>query len=981
MTDTNEGKRRGELWRGTTTPRAPLAPPTDRRTFLKLAGWSALAGGAAACTPRSPEELVPYVDMPEHVVPGRPTYYATTLLREGYGYGAIVETREGRPIKIDGNPGHPATLGASDAVLQAELMQLYDPDRSRTPLHDGTPRSLDALAADLATLRERLLKSGGRGLRVLTPPVTSPTQAARLGALLDSFPEARWHQWHALARDAAITGSRIAFGRAVDITTRMDRADVIVQLDGDFLAEGPAHLAHAADFSSRRRPGPGMLRLWVMESTPGLAGAAADHTLVVPQPRVVRLALALAAELGLAVPAAEGLSPRERRWVAACARDLAEHRGRALVLAGDPQPPAVHALAHWLNAALDAPGRTLEWRDPALARPEPVIESLTALAEDMHRGEVDALVVIDGDPAYDAPADLRFAEGLERVSTVIHHGLYVDATARRADWHVPLAHDLESWGDARAFDGSVSLQQPLVEPLHASLPRLALPEMLMGRWPRSDREVVAAHWEARLGGESAEPWKAALRAGIVAGTASSSVDVVPRPSAIRDALAETPGNADAPAPVLQFRADPHVSDGRYASNAWLQELPRPLTKLTWDNALLISPAMAERMGIGDEEVLRVSTGQATIEAPAWVLPGMPDEALTIWLGHGRAIRSGGEGDSMADGVGVDAYPLRTTGALFARTGIDVEPVGRRYALAATQHHHRMEGREPVRRMTLAEFLDGRDHAPQGDEHPSLYPEPVPAPFDVDAPQWGMAVDLNACTGCMACTAACQAENNIPVVGKRQVRAGREMHWIRVDRYYEGDADAPRTLFQPVPCQHCENAPCEYVCPTGATQHDSEGLNVMVYNRCIGTRDCSQNCPYKVRRFNFVEYNYGAQEAELLSALRNPDVTVRSRGVMEKCTYCIQRISRARRQAKIEDRPIADGDVVTACQQACPTGAIVFGDVSDPESAVSRAKNHPLDYALLAELNTRPRTTYRARVRNPHPDLEENDSSGGDKAHG
>ena len=603
---------------------------------------------------------------------------------------------------------------------------------------------------------------------------------------------------------------------------------------------------------------------------------------------------------------------------------------------------------HRLNAQLGAAGATVAYIEP-VAGDVNCGASLRELVTDLDAGRVEALVILGGNPAYDAPADAGFAAALRRASRTLHQGLYEDETAALCAWHVPEAHYLEDWSDARAFDGTASVVQPLITPLHGALSRHEVMALLAGA-PERPRDLVRTQWRGQgAAADFDESWRAALREGVIPGTEFRPVAATAR------RVDFTPPPAVTGAWSVVVRPDPCVRDGAFANNAWLQELPKPHSKLTWDNAAFMSAESAAKAGVKTGDMVEIASGDGRVEAPVWILPDHADGAVTLALGFGRA-RAGRVGN----GVGVDAYALRTFAAPWT-AGAAVRKAAGRHAFATTQNHDRMEGREPVRVVRADEAARGA-RIPDETPKESLYP-----PWTYDSYRWGMAIDLNACIGCNACTIACQAENNIPTVGAEQVRRGREMHWIRVDRYYEGPAKDPRTYFQPVPCMQCEDAPCEAVCPVGATVHDSEGINVQVYNRCVGTRFCSNNCPYKVRRFNFLHFAAGPGEPPLEA--RNPEVTVRMRGVMEKCNYCLQRITRARIETDREGRRIADGEVVTACQAACPTRAITFGDLADPQSAVSAAARSPLRYALLAELNTRPRTTYLARVVNPHPDAQ------------
>ncbi|HET6518820.1 MAG TPA: TAT-variant-translocated molybdopterin oxidoreductase [Geminicoccaceae bacterium] len=931
---------------------------TDRRGALRLMGASLALAGLSACDHAGgdPNLVSRGRAAPGHT-PGEPLVFATTLELDGYGRGVLVESYGGRPTKIEGNPLHPATLGATDVFLQAEILSLYDPDRSRAPREGGRPRRWDRFWAALAAERAALAARGGEGLRVLTGTLTSPSLAAQLEAVLAAFPQAQWHQYTPVSDDNARAGARLAFGEAVETLYDLSRAEVVLTLGGDLLGAGPGHVRYARDFAAARRADglAWVQRLYAVEAAPSLTGARADHRLILRPSEVEAFARAVAAALG-ATDGAGGPAP-EPPILAALVEDLRGAGPHALAVAGREQPPAVHALAHAINAALGAAGQTAIYTDPVPARPVDGTTSLRALADDMAAGAVSHLFILDGNPAYAAPADLDFPTRLAAVPFSVHLGLHEDETAALCRWHLPRAHALESWGDARAFDGTVSLRQPVRPPSEDLRGAEEILSALADGAPASGHEIVRAFWLTQWGEADFEPrWRQALHDGVVADTA-----LPPRPVALRpdwDAEVRVTPTGEPPGLEVLFAPDPSVWDGRYANNAWLQELPRPLTKLVWDNAALMAPATAERLGLRSGDVVQLTVAGRGLHAPVWAMPGHAPDTVTLPLGYGRT-RAG----RIGTGVGFDAYRLRTSDRPWFAPGASLTPTGDRHRLVTTQDHNRMDGRDIVRAATLAEYRADPEALgdPPAEAPPSIYPD---WPYPGHA--WGMAIDLDACLGCNACAVACQAENNVPVVGKEEVARHREMHWLRVDRYHEGPADAPLTHFQPMLCMHCEKAPCEVVCPVNATVHDSEGLNAMVYNRCIGTRTCSNNCPYKVRRFNWFNY---ATEGELArpDEAFNPDVTVRARGVMEKCTYCVQRISAARIAAKRDGRPIRDGEVVTACQQACPTRAIVFGDLNDPDSAVSRLKASPRDYALLGEINTRPRTTYLARLLNPHPD--------------
>ncbi|MBE7472455.1 MAG: TAT-variant-translocated molybdopterin oxidoreductase [Anaerolineales bacterium] len=929
----------------------------SRRNFLKVMGASLALAGLTGCSGQPTEKILPYVRQPEELIPGQPLFYATAMPFNGYAIGALVENHEGRPTKIEGNPDHPASLGSSDVWLQAAILQLYDPDRSQVVTRFGTRIStwaafLENFQAEIDNLRG----NGGAGLRILTGQVTSPTLASQLEAVLAEFPQARWYQYEPAGADNARAGARLAFGEDVETVYNLANAEVILSLDANFLGEGPGHIRYARDFSDARRVWAGQTeqsRLYVVESTPTITGAKADHRLPLRPSQIELLTRALAQALGVEAGGAE--LPDQANWLAAVVSDLQAHRGSSLVIAGEQQPPIVHALAYAMNEALGNVGQTVTYTDPVTANPGNGIASLRELADDMQAGQVQLLIILDSNPVYDAPADLQFGERMFNVATRVHLGLYEDETSELCQWHIPGLHFLEMWGDARAYDGTVSIIQPLIAPLYDGKSPYELLAVILGQSGVSNLDLVRNYWQEQNPGDDFETlWRTALHNGLMDDTALPTRSV-----SLQADFGSAPSAEESSGLEIVFRPDPSVWDGRFANNGWLQELPRPITKLTWDNAALISPATASRLGLVSDEVVELRYRERSVRAPIMVAPGHADDTVTVHLGYGR--RRAGQ---VGNGVGFNAYALRTSEALWFDTGLEIVKTGETYPLVTTQLHFLMEGRELVRSASLAEYQAHPDFAQESHgeaEHISLYPE---YPYEGNA--WGMTIDLTSCIGCNACTIACQAENNIPVVGKEQVSRGREMHWIRVDTYFEGELDNPATHFQPVPCMHCEKAPCEVVCPVAATVHSAEGLNEMVYNRCVGTRYCSNNCPYKVRRYNF--FQYSNQDVPVLKLLMNPDVTVRQRGVMEKCTYCVQRINVARIEAKKDNRAIRDGEIITACQQACPTQAIIFGNINDPESRVAQSKATPLNYGLLEELNTKPRTTYLAEVKNPNAEL-------------
>ena len=939
---------------------ASVMSGVSRRNFLKLMGASlAFAGlGFAGCTNQPKEKIVPYVRAPENIIPGKPLFFATAMPLGGYAQGVLVESHEGRPTKIEGNPDHPASLGSTDAFAQASVLTLYDPDRSQVVRNAGRISTwdnfLEAINAELEVIRAKK----GEGLRILTETVTSPTLAHQLQELLDRFPSAKWHQYEPVNRDNVRLGAQLAFGEFVETRYQFDKADVILSLDADFLSHGPAHVRYARDFSSKRRvedTGSKMNRLYVVESTPTNTGAMADHRIPMRAGDIEDFARSVALELGLKVDG-DAENPHAD-WIAAMARDLQAHSGKSIVIAGENQPANLHALAHAMNHSLGNVGETVIYTDPVEANPTVQTNSLRGLSDDTEAGKVEMLLILGGNPVYNAPADLDFAERMDKVKFRVHLSLYDDETSELCHWHIPEAHYLESWSDIRAYDGTVSIIQPLIAPLYDGKTAHELLVVTAGNAGRSSYDIVKAYWKRRKPAPDFEKfWQVGLHDGVIK-------DTVAQPKSVR--LQEGGFNSSSETRVSQsleilFQPDPTIWDGRFANNGWLQETPKPLTKLTWDNAALMSPLTAEELGLANGDVVQLRYGGREVEAPVWLLPGHPKDAVTVHLGYGRK-RTGRVGH----GAGFNAYTLRTLDAPWFGAGLEIRKTGKRYKLASTQDHHSMEGRHLVREGTLAEYQAHPDFVQKLEHHiepASMFPE-----YEYDGYSWGMTIDLNACIGCNACVVACQSENNIPVVGKKEVQNGREMHWMRVDRYYKGELDNPETYYQPVTCMHCENAPCEVVCPVAATTHSTEGLNEMTYNRCVGTRYCSNNCPYKVRRFNFLQY--ADQETESLKLLNNPDVTVRNRGVMEKCTYCVQRINAARIEAKKEDRQIRDGEVVTACEAACPTQAIVFGDINDPDSRVSKLKAEPRNYGMLTELNTKPRTTYLAKLRNPNPEIE------------
>jgi molybdopterin-containing oxidoreductase family iron-sulfur binding subunit len=954
----------------------------SRRDFLKLMGASLALAGLNGCGRAAPvdEKIVPYVTQPEELVLGKPLFFATAFPMSGVGSGILVTNHEGRPTKIEGNPDHPASLGATDAFAQASILTLYDPDRSQVVSNAGRISTWDAFLTSIAGHLQEQQRSGGSGLRILTETVTSPTLADQLRRLFARFPHARWHQYEPVNRDNAVAGARLAFGDAVNSIYRFENADVILSLDADFLFCGPGSVRYARDFSARRRVRkgkPDMNRLYVIEATPSITGSMADHRLALRPSKIPAIAAAIANKLG--VSTAPALDSQRSQWIDALIRDLQKHRGSSLIVVGESQPPAVHAIGHLMNQALDNVGKTVIYIDPVEANPVDQMASLRELVKDMEAGAVRLLLMLGGNPVFTAPVDLGFAEHLSKVEVRIHSSLYDDETSAFCHWHIPETHYLESWSDVRAYDGTITLLQPLIAPLYSGKSPHEILAAMLGSSDQSAYDVLREYWQGqKSAGDFEVFWRTALHDGMVAGTAFEPKTLKLKPAENWNISGQTAPPTASPETrdslEISFRPDPTLYDGRFANNGWLQELPKPLTKITWDNVVLVGPKTAERLGLsyrigttGGErgriftDLVELRYEGRSLRAPAWIAPGHSEESVTVSFGYGRT-RAGRVGN----GTGFNAYTLRTANAPCYGTGLEIRKTGDPYVIACTQFHHRMEGRDFVRAATLEEYRKDPSFAQKESDRrtaeETLYPG-----YSYEGYAWGMAIDVNACIGCSACVVACQAENNIPVIGKTEVTRGREMHWLRIDRYYKGAPDHPETYHQPVPCMHCENAPCELVCPVAATSHSHEGLNDMVYNRCVGTRYCSNNCPYKVRRFNFLQYSDWATPS--LKPLRNPDVTVRSRGVMEKCTYCVQRINNARIEAEKENRPIRDGEIVTACQAACPAEAIVFGDINNRDSAVTKMKSESLNYALLPELNTRPRTTYLAKLKNSNPEIK------------
>ncbi len=942
-----------------------IIEPVTRRNFLRFMGASMAMVGLSGCTansilhPQPLEKIAPYTRQPEQVVQGKALYFATAMTVSGFAKGLIAKSHMGRPIKLEGNPTHPASLGATDVYSQASILTMYDPERAQAVKNRGRISSWDTFRiAFNETLSPYRAGQNGNAIRILTETVTSPTLANQIEQILEAFPGAEWYQYEPVNRDNINEGAALAFGEYVNTYYDLTQAKVIVALDADFLTVGPASVRYARDFTNQRRlAGEGaseeMNRLYVAESRMTGTGGMADHRQPVAHAEVDAIARQMAAALGVLDASEVELSEELTTFVETMVADLQANAGECVVIAGDYQPPAVHALAHLMNDALGNVGTTVIHTDPVEANPINQAASLQTLVDQMMAGQVDLLIMIDGNPVFNAPADMGFAEAIENVGQRIHLTVQENETSRVSQWVIPQADYLERWGDARAYDGTVSIVQPLIAPLydgHSAHRLLAL----MLEDTSDDYDIVHDYWQSQSERDDFEDmWQITLHDGVMAESALATKAV----------SVQTDIDLPAPQPVadleVTFRPDPTIWDGRYANNGWLQELPKPVTKLTWDNAALISPRLAEERGLNNGDLVTLTIGDNTLEIPVWILPGQPHNSIAIDFGYGRT--SVGQ---VGAGTGFNAFVARTSDTLWSGAAT-LAVTGGYYSLVSTQNHSSMEGRDIVRYETLDEFLHGHD-----DHHGHHY-QSLMAGHPYDGHHWGMSVDLGSCIGCNACVAACNAENNIAIVGKDEVAIGREMHWMRIDRYFEGDLDNPKMLNQPLMCQHCEQAPCEVVCPVAATVHSAEGLNDMVYNRCVGTRFCANNCPYKVRRFNY--YQYQEVDVPVIELRHNPNVTVRPRGVMEKCTYCVQRINHARIEAKKQFRMVEDGEIVTACQQACPTQAIVFGDISDENSRVHELRESSLTYSLLEELNTKPRTTYLTRVTNPNPAIEQGEA--------
>jgi MoCo/4Fe-4S cofactor protein with predicted Tat translocation signal len=997
----------------------------SRRNFLKLASVSLAMAGVTACTKQPLEPIVPYVRQPEGMTLGLPLWFATAMpYTHGIVRPLIVKSHEGRPTKAEGNPQHPASLGATCVQSQGSIYDLYDPDRSQTAMYLGDVRTWANFLGAIRPQVNAQVGLGGAGVRFLTGPSTSPTLAAQFAELRKKLPQMKWHVWEPINRDNVKLGAQQAFGQVVETRYDFSAADVVLSLDANFLDSSfPGFERYAREFAARRRPPDpyeeadrlrtAMLRFYALETTPTNTGGKADHRLGLKPGDFENFVGGLAVTFQGLVERGEikvqgATLPGDRDhlwdWFLSLGKELQDSRGRSVIVPGDHASASIHAFAHQMNAALGNAGKTVFYTDPLEINPVIQAQSLKELVDDLNAGKVDVLVVSGTNPVFDAPADLDFAGAMSKARMVVHHGPYQDETSVHAHWHVPAAHYLESWSDGRAFDGTISIIQPLIAPLYDGKTAHELLAAFGDNPDLSSYEIVRNYWMTQRGmapatGGAAMPsapgaqpspqmaefetfWRRSVHDGFVANSAlpaktpgaSGPPKTMPLLGhegpfgAEMDEVANRRLAASQGGLEINFRPDPIIHDGRFANNAWLQELEKPLSTITWDNSIWIGPQTAQKLKLAFQDEVELELNGRKVRGPIYVQAGMPDNLVTVFTGGGRS-KSGHTGN----GFGFNAYAIRTSNALWSTSGVKITRTGEEWTLARIQPEQlidlpeQLHARHLIRTADLEEYRQHPNFAQEEEEEPkkeeTLYPE-----YRYDGYAWGMAIDLNSCVGCNTCIVACQAENNIPVVGKEEVLKRRAMHWLRVDTYYEG-LDNPKIYFQPLPCMQCENAPCEYVCPVGATVHSTEGLNDMVYNRCVGTRYCSNNCPYKVRRFNF--FLYQDWTTPQLKLMRNPEVSVRSRGVMEKCTYCIQRITKARIDSEKRDARIKDGEFTTACAQACPADAIVFGDINDPNSRVRKLKDTQRNYSLLGDLNTRPRTTYLAGVSNPNPELKKN----------
>ncbi len=971
-------------------------PALTRRRFMKLASASmAFAGLALTGCRRWPQEkLAPFTSNPANFMPGVPEQYATVMEINGVASPLLVTSFDGRPIKIEGNPTHPwsATVmgraGAADAIAQAAILEIYDPDRSTAVIHQVSGSRIagdwNGFTGAMSSTIDSLASSGGDGLAILSESTSSQTTARLKAAVTAKFPKAAFFEYEPISRFNEIAGAKLALGRAARQVLHLDKAMIVALMDADPFGAHSAHVHYAGQWAvNRPNRHNEMSRVYAVESAMTLSGSVADCRLGVRPSRVGAILSALAARLG-AGGTDSTLAADEEAFIKLLLADIANNSGKSVVVVGPQHEPALHALALAINDKIGAIGSTVT----LVEEPDEVnhFDSIADLTKGLKAKQINTLVILGGNPVYDAPADLNFADAVASAATSIHLSLYDNETSHACAWHVPRAHFLEAWGDSRAWDGTASICQPLIEPLYDGKTSDQMLAFFAGESEIESDAIV----RKTFADTDDTAWRLSLNDGLIKNTGFKAVTASVQPQTGQASAARTGYE-------VRFLQDSKLYDGRYATSGWLQELPDPLTKIVWDNAALISKKDADTLGVGIGDMLKITVGGQSLEIAAFILPGQPAGVIGLALGYGRTM-----GEHIGSDVGVNTYQLRSSGAMFFAAA-DVSKTGNYYELATTQDHHLIDqggiemrqqqvgekyaSAEVIRETTLAELKKDPDIFAKNEEGGiSLQLYEPPMQFN-DPHAWGMGIDLAKCIGCHACVAACQAENNIPIVGKDQVLHNRQMHWIRIDRYFKGDADDPNpeVVFQPLTCQHCENAPCEQVCPVGATVHDSEGLNVMVYNRCVGTRYCSNNCPYKVRRFNYLDWqsqdprhdkypkpylNIPDQQQlntipQVKQMMFNPEVTVRMRGVMEKCTFCVQRIHTTNINERARNEKLKDGDIMTACQQSCPTQAIVFGDLNDAKSKVSRWHRDPRSYGLLDEaLQTKPRNRYLAKLSNP-----------------
>lgn len=965
----------------------------SRRRWLQLMGASFVLSGAVGC--RFEEEtLAPFATRPANRIPGKPKYFNTSFEVAGVPQALRVTSYDGRPIKMDGNPDHASSGGASSAYAQGMLLDLYDPDRSRTPTQQQSSGvvartwvEVDAYFAEAARVWEA---TQGADFAILAEPTTSPTLARLRAELQTRFPKARWFEYASVDDSNVYTGTQIAFGERLLPHYDLTNASVVVAIDCDLLGAHPNSLELTRQYAARRTPVAGkMLRLFAVECEFTQTGSCADHRLAIKSSQVSGFLASVEAALkGEATAAPSENASYADRFLAAVVDDLRSHSGESLVAVGSSQPPEVHALAHRINSQLKNVGKTVSFSRAPQAKGADTLADFVAHARG---GACKTVLILGGNPVYDAPVDLDFAGSLKEIADRLHLTSHSNETTAICNWGLPLSHPLECWSDCLLIDGTFGIGQPQIAPLFESRSAIEVLARLLGVNDDGLSIVrrTAQEFTPRL--KVDKEWNRAIHSGFVASSQSARInpEVKSFDAPQADDSWKVAGEIKNGELELIFSSHSSVFDGRFANNAWLQELPHPLTKLTWGNAAVMSPKTAAALKVKDGDVVALEVDQRKVEIPVYILPGQATGTVSVALGYGRTRAGlvGGDLTNSVASVGVNVAAIRTSKTLRSAKGLKVTATGRVEKLAVTQDHYSIDkiGLEGIHGrigdLVLEAQLDEYLHHPDFAQHKVHHP-PLESPWtehSYDGHAWGMSIDLNKCIGCNACTIACQAENNVPIVGAEQVIQNREMHWLRVDRYFAGDPEQPQVISQPVTCHHCENAPCEQVCPVAATVHSDEGLNDMAYNRCIGTRYCGNNCPYKVRRFNFLDYRgeLAGTANELSHLVLNPEVTVRSRGVMEKCTYCVQRIQNTRISARNDGRAIGANEIQTACQQVCPAQAIVFGDLNNPESAVAKAHADPRAYAMLGELNVKPRTKYLARIRNPHPWIaNQSDDHGG-----